>query len=331
MRKKVLGVVIFAAVCCVAFLFYRRVNERSDLIQVPSRVYEPSTALSPQETFILLEHFNTAVTEREAELESGVIEFSIVLSKIRTPFSKNPVYEERVKWYVTYRFSGQQRFYQIQEHVKVKPGWLQRAKWKESKRYKFQADDSGENGRVNRGDGWQWTSRHPIELNNYNSPLRWNWDTNLTRMTQMFGHIVDAQNVIIDGEPVEYLKFEDWRTDKVETTELWFNPQKDYRTTQVLQQTRFINKDSTDRTLVSSVEPLTEKWLSPHISRFRYTCQLAQFEPGVWYPQTSTEVREVIDSENLHFLIGEKLTLQVHSATFNIPIAVKDLLLQPDR
>jgi hypothetical protein len=52
MRKKVLGIAIFAAVCCVAFLFYRRVNERSDLIQVPSRVYEPSTALSPQETFI---------------------------------------------------------------------------------------------------------------------------------------------------------------------------------------------------------------------------------------------------------------------------------------
>ena len=39
----------------------------------------------------------------------------------------------------------------------------------------------------------------------------------------------------------------------------------------------------------------------------------------------------MVDAENSHFLMGEKLTLQVHSAAFNIPIPVKDLLLQPDR
>lgn len=331
MRKKVLGIAIFAAVCCVALLFYQRVNERSDLVKVPPHVHEPSTALSPQETFVLLEHFNAAVAARKAELKSGIVDFTLTLSKMKTPFSKNPVYEERVKWHVTYRFSDQQQFYQIQERVKVKPGWLQRPKWKESKRYKFQVNGSEENGRVNRGDGWQWTTRHPIELHHYNSPLRWNWDTNLTRMTQLFGHIVDAKSVVAERQPVEYLKFEDWRADKIETTELWFSPKKSHRTTKVLQQTRFINKDPNDRTSVPSVEPLAEAQLSPQMSQFRYTCQLAQFEPGVWYPQTATEMREVIDAENLHFLIGEKLTLQVHSATFNIPIAVKDLLLLPDR
>lgn len=330
MRKRILVVVIFAFVCCLVLLFYWRATKRPALIQTP-RVYEPSTVLSPQDTLMLLEHFNTAITKREAELKSGIIEFSLTLSKIKTLFSKNPVYEERLKWHVTYRFSGQQRFYQIQERVKVKPGWFRRAKWKESKRYKFQADDSGKKGYVNRGDGWQWTSHHPITFNSYGSPLRWKWDTNLTRMTQRFGPIVDAQNVIGEEERVDYFKFEDWRADRIETTELWSNPQKDYRTTKVVQQTRYINKELTNKTLVFSGEPVTDRWLSSHISQLRYTCQLAQFEPSIWYPQTSTEVREVVDAENSHFLMGEKSTLQVHSAAFNIPIAVKDLLLQPDR
>lgn len=115
MRKRILVVVIFTFVCCLALLFYWRTTKRPTLTQTPQRVYEPSTALSPQDTLMLLEHFNTAITKREAELKSGVIEFSLTLSKLKTPFSKNPVYEERLKWHVSYRFSGQQRFYQIQE------------------------------------------------------------------------------------------------------------------------------------------------------------------------------------------------------------------------
>lgn len=331
MRKKVLGIAIFAAVCCIAFLFYRLANEHSDLIQVPPPAYEPSAALSPQKTFAMLEHFNTAVAAREAELKSGIIEFTLTLRKMKTPFSKNPVYEERVKWHVTYRFSGEQQFYEIQERVKVKPGWLRRTKWKESKRYKFQVDGITESGRVNRGDGWQRTIDHPIIFHQYSSPLRWNWDTNLTRMTQMFGHIVEAKGVVVEEEPAEYIKFEDWRADKIETTELWLSPEKDYRTTQVLQQIRFINKNSTGGTPFFLEELLSEAQLSPRISRFHYTCQLARFEPDIWYPQTATETREVIDTENLRFLMGQEVNLQVHSATFNVPIAVKDLLLLPDR
>ena len=261
MRKRILVVVIFAFVCCLVFLFYWRATKRPALIQTPL-VYEPSAALSPQDTLMLLEHFNAAITKRETELKSGVIEFTLTLSKIKTPFSKNPVYEERLEWHVTYRFSGQQRFYQIQERVKVKPGWFRRAKWKESKRYKFQADDGGKKGYVNRGDGWQWTSHHPITFNSYGSPLRWKWDANLTRMTQRFGPIVDAQNIIGEEAPGNYFKFEDWRADRIETTELWSNPQKDYRTTKVVQRTRYINKELTNKTLVSSGEPVTEGWLS---------------------------------------------------------------------
>ena len=331
MRKKILVIAICIVICLVALLLYWQTADRPVSEQVPPRIYQPSTALSPQETFALLEHFNTAIAAREAKLQSGIIDFSLTLSRPKTPFSKNPVYEERVKWHVTYRFSGQQRFYQIQERVKVKPGWFQRAKWKESKRYRFQEDGNQRHGRVNRGDGWQSTSRHPIEFGYYNSPLHWNWDTNLTRMTQMFGHIVDAQNIVVDAEPINYLKFEDWLAEKIETTELWFNPQKDYRTTKVLKQTRHINKDVAHQTLLSSGEPITEEWFSHQMVQIHYTCQLAQFEPGIWYPQTTTEVLKVVDSENASVHMGQKLMLQVHSATFNIPIAAKDLLLLPDR
>ena len=188
-------------------------------------------------------------------------------------------------------------------------------------------------GYVNRGDGWQWTSHHPITLNSYGSPLRWKWNTNLTRMTQMLcGPSLTHRRTSLRRNRVDYFKFEDWRADRIETTELWSNPRKDYRTTKVVYSRQdTLTRTLTNKTLVFSGEPVTDGWLSPHISQLRYTCQLAQFEPGIWYPQTSTEVREVVDAENSHFLMGEKLTLQVQSAAFNIPIAVKDLLLQPDR
>lgn len=330
MRKKILVITICITICLISIFFYQRSIDDPASEWTPLQVYEPSAVLSPQETLALLKHLNTKVAAREAKLESGIVAFSLTLSK-PTSFSKNPVYEDRVEWHVTYRFSGQRRFYQIQERVKVKPGWFQRTKWKESKRYEFQVEGSKEKGRVNRGDGWQWTHRHPLELGNYNSPLHWKWDATLTRMIQTFGLLVDTQDVIVEGKPMHYFKFEDWHPDRIETTELWRSPEMDYRTTRVLKRTRFINEDLTGRTLISSTEPLTEAHFSSRIGQLHYTCQLAQFEPGVWYPQITTEVREIVDSENWQFLWGEKLTLQIHSVVFNIPISVKDLLLFPDR
>lgn len=150
-------------------------------------------------------------------------------------------------------------------------------------------------------------------------------------MIQTFGLLVDTQDVIVESKPMHYLKFEDWHPNRIETTELWRSPEMDYRTTRVLKRTRFINEDLTGRTLISSTEPLTEAHFSSRIGQLHYTCQLAQFEPGVWYPQITTEVREIVDSENWQFLWGEKLTLQIHSVVFNIPISVKDLLLFLDR
>lgn len=327
MLKKRLIVTICIGICLIAFFLYRRAANLSEPKETASRVYQPSARLSPQETQMLLKHFNLKVAAREARLKSGVIVFSITNSKTVSSSAKNPDYKERVKWDITYRFSDQQQFYRIVERVKVKPRWFRRATWKESKRYEFQEDSNQRLGRVNRGDGWQWTSRHPLELGDYYNPFRWKWDTNLTRMIQMFGPIVETQHTSSN-----YVKFENWRAEKIETTELWFDPQKDYRATQILQQTRYIKTGTTDRTSLSSGAPITEERLSPQIGQTDYLCQLAQFEPDIWFPRTATEIWQLVDiSSNSHFHTGRKLTLQVHSASFNIPIAIKDLHLFPDR
>ena len=328
MLKKILVISIGTGLGFIAFLFFWRSTNRPWLQSAAPRAYQPAPALPPEETLALLEHFNAAATKRRTKLKSGVIEFTVTISRLKTLFSKKADYESRLKWDIIYRFSEQQRFYRIVERVKVKPGWFRRARWKESKRYQFQEDSNRRYGRVNRGDGWQWTSRHPIQLGDYHSPFHWKWDANLTQLTQMFGTIVDAQNIDED-EP--YIKFENWRTDRIETTELWFDPRKDYRTTRGLQQVSFVNKAGTDRTAPDSGLLRTGTELSPRISKIHYTCQLGQFNPDVWFPQSATERREVINLENSRFQAGQKIELQVHSASFNVPIAVKDLVLFPDR
>ncbi len=334
MLKKILIISISIGFGFIAFLFYWRSTSRPGLQSTSPRVYRPTPALSPQEMLALLEHFNAAAAKRDAKLKSGIIEFSVTISKIKTPFSKKPVYEKRLKWDITYRFSGQQQFYQIVESVRVKPGSFRRATWKESKRYEFQEDRNQRHGRVNRGDGWQWTSHHPVQLGDYHKPFRWKWDANLTQITRMFGSIVDAQNIVED-EP--YIKLEEWHADKIKTTELWFDRRKDYRATRTLQQTVYPEKSESDRTLLNDRDLpypgvlLSIKEISPQTSRIEYICQLAQFNPDIWFPQTVTEVWELVNLENSRFQDGRKLELQVHTASFNIPIAVKDLHLFPDR
>ncbi|RKU18773.1 hypothetical protein C6503_08955 [Candidatus Poribacteria bacterium] len=323
MLKKFLIFAICIGICFIIFFFYQQVGNRSEHKETASHVYDyqPSTGLPPQETQMFLKHFNSKVAAREAKLKSGVIEFSITKSREQSSSAKSPVYKERLKWDITYRFSGQQRFYKIVERVRVKPGWFRRAIWKESKRYEFQEDSDYRYGRVNRGDGWQWTSRAPLELGDYYNPFYWAWNSNLTQMVQMFGPIIETRSTVGD-KLHDYIKFERWGTDKIEITEFWFDPWKDYRTTRILQQTRYIRyikRGTTDRTLLSSGAPITTEKLSPQMRQINYTYQLAQFAPDIWFPQTAT------------FLTGRKLELQVHSASFNTPILVKDLQLFPDR
>lgn len=320
MLKKFLVFAISIGICLIIFLFYRQAANRSEHKETASRIYhyQPSAGLPPQETQMLLKHFNSKIAAREAKLKSGVVEFSITKSREQFSSTKSPIYEERLKWDITYRFSGQQRFYKIVEHVRVKPGWFRRATWKESKRYEFQEDSHKKYGRVNRGDAWQWTSRAPLELGDYYNPFYWAWNPNLTQMVQMFGPIIKTQSTAEDGLD-DYIKFKKWGTNKIEITELWFDPRKDYRTTRILQQTRYIKRGVTDRASLSSGAPVTTEKLSPRMRQINYTYQLAQFAPDIWFPQTAT------------FLTGRKLELQVHSASFNTPIPVKDLQLFPDR
>ncbi len=58
----------------------------------------------------------------------------------------------------------------------------------------------------------------------------------------------------------------------------------------------------------------------------RYTYQLAQFAPDVWFPQTVTmeELPIYVNETQLPKWVLRKFTLQVHRAVFNTPIAEED-------
>ena len=101
MRKKILVATICITICLISIFFYQRSIDGPASEWTPLQVYEPSAVLSPQETLALLKHLNTKVAAREAKLESGIVAFSLTLSKL-TPLSKNPVYEDSVEWHVTY-------------------------------------------------------------------------------------------------------------------------------------------------------------------------------------------------------------------------------------
>ena len=86
-----------------------------------------------------------------------------------------------------------------------------------------------------------------------------------------------------------------------------------------------------DVTVVDPTKPLVLGAAPPSTSemseRDHYIYQLAQFEPGIWFPQTAT-LERIVDSEanqQQAQLPYRKITMQVHRAIFNIPIDEKDL------
>ena len=74
MLKKFLIFAICIGICFIIFFFYQQAGNRPEHKETASRVYDyhPSTGLPPQETQMLLKHFNSKVAAREANLTGSV-------------------------------------------------------------------------------------------------------------------------------------------------------------------------------------------------------------------------------------------------------------------
>ena len=149
------------------------------------------------------------------------------------------------------------------------------------------------------------------------------------------------------------------------THKIWLDPQKGYRITRILRH-RKTTRIKTDAPPGTSKNfewkytyriPGTDTWVvtnelpgnppkpivipkpivvednplttSKNSEQDHYTYKLAQFKPGIWFPQTAILERiiDTFDNRKLQqpYKPYRKITMQVHKAVFNIPIAEKAL------
>ena len=129
-------------------------------------------------------------------------------------------------------------------------------------------------------------------------------------------------------------------TDKTWTREIWMHPQKDYHATRMIQYGR----------LATEIDP--QGTLREAFFLTRKTYQLTLYKPGIWFPKTVTQehfdgglMEEILPdtpASEYPMIMSEalipqsfreekltwpwrKVTMQVHRAAFNIPIAEEDL------
>ena len=328
----------------------------------PTIAQPPITEPHPlsDEAAQLLEHIKTKAAEYNAQFKSGEVEFSITLSqKIpqRTnPFKdflgwlqnavtqspkkeKIPLYEDKGVWHIIYRFDGEREFYDVKVRKKMELNGEPLRDWQET-HYQYLRD--GKTLHIRKRTDSAKASQH---FENEFNPRWWGWPPEgLTFGRFIRGYDpIDVKTVETDNTRYHYLRL--YRkmqqgSDKAWTREIWVDPQKDYHATRIMQYGR----------LATEIDP--QGTLKESFFLIRNTYQLAQYEPGIWFPKKATQelfdgglMEEilpdtpeseypVIMSETLipQSFREKKLTwpwtktvMQVHRAAFNIPIAEEDL------
>ena len=316
----------------------------------------------------LLEHIKTKAAEYDAQFKSGEIEFSITLSqKIpqgtdvledlfgwfrnilrQSPAEeKTPLYEDEGVWHIIYRFDGEREFYDVKARKKMELNGRPLQNW-QTTHHQYLINRKTRHIRERTGNGWK---RHPPQskasqhFESEFNPRWWGWHPEgLTFGRFIRGYDpIDVKPVKTDNTPYYYLRL--YRkmqqgSDKAWTREIWMHPQKDYHAIRVIQYGRLATEIDRQGTLREAFF-LTRK-----------TYQLAQYEPGIWFPKTVTQghfdgglMEEILpDTPETEYPVimsealipqsfrkekltwpWRKVTVQVHRAAFNIPIAEEAL------
>ena len=266
----------------------------------------------------------------------------------RTPKEeKAPSYEENGVWRIIYRFDGEREFYDVKARKKMELNGEPLPDWQEA-HYQYLTDGKTLYIRKQTDSGWK---RHLLQskasqhFENEFNPRWWGWPPEgLTFGRFIRGYDpVDIKTVKINDTPYHYLRlYKKARqgTDKSWTREIWTHPQKDYHATRVIQYARLATEIDRQGTLREAF------FLT------RTTYQVTQYEPGIWFPKTVTQedfngglMEEILpDTPESEYPVimsealipqsfreekltwpWRKVTVQVHRAAFNIPIAEEDL------
>ena len=336
----------------------------------PTVAQPPITEPHPlsDEAAQLLKHIKTKAAEYDAQFKSGEVEFSITLHQkipqrtdifedlferfqnilMRTSKEeKVPSSEEKGVWYIIYRFDGEREFYDIKARKKMELDGRPLRDWQET-HYQYLIDGKTLRMRERTDSGWK---RDPLQATSsqlFEDKFNPRWWGRLPQGLTFRSFIrkhdpVDVKTVETDGTRYHYLRLyrkAQQGSDKAWTHEIWIHPQKDYHATRVIQYGR----------LATEIDP--QGTLKEAFFLTRKTYQLAQYEPGIWFPKTVTQehfngglMEEILPDtpESEHPVIMSealipqsfreekltwpwmKITVQVQRAAFNIPIAEEDL------
>ena len=310
------------------------------------------------EAIQLLEDIKTGTAAYNAKLKSGEIEFSITLSeRIRPkehfldnfPWLMNILKvkkKEEVRcedvgyWHITYRFDGDHHFYDVKMRKKVELSGSPLRNWHES-HLQYQMERKTLYFREKPGTEWQQQSLHkrrPAFGRNMPSdvfeekfnPRWWSWPPwgfKLENLISVFKPI-NVQQVNVEGILYTHLTLHRTDSHLTRTSEIWLDPEKDYRPTRLLEHERAVLERFIQRR-DGKLEPL------PREKEYRltsYTHQLVQFEPNIWFPKIVTmKYLSVVGDEDKQPRPFRKIIMEVHRAVFNIPITEKDLGITSDR
>ena len=300
-----------------------------------------------------LAHIKIGTAAYNAKLKSGVIEFSITLSEASDkPLPAGAVayvenghqYEKTGYWYITYRFDGTHQFYDVKMRKKMELNGAPLSNWHES-HFQYRMDSRTLYFREKSGTEWQQQpivhKKRPVFAKNIPSdvfeaqfnPRWWGWPPwgfKLENLIRIFKPI-NVQQVNVEGVPYYLVTLQRAESDSTRTLEIWLDPQKAYQPTRILLHRRSVQQ-MVARRPDGKPKPFPLQPAKVY-NLTRYTYQLAQFKPDIWFPK-------IVTIEN-SFTMGQenkrpprtlrKTTMRVQRAAFNVPISEKDLGIISDK
>lgn len=290
--------------------------------QPPSKPNGKTTALSPSlsvEAARLLEQIKSGTAAYTEKLNNGVIEFSITISeRAREPQHHHvqpPRYEDTGRWDITYQFDTDYQFYDVQARKKMEMNGEQLPDWQDM-HHQYLVMEGTLYVWEKIGGAWKEHPRRRMpsaHLEGAFNPHWWTWHLpEFAKRIQIFEPI-DVQRVQSEGIPHYLLTLHHTDKDTTSTIKIWIDPQRDYQTTRTLRQR-------------TEIRQIRDPHLHLHKRVFlnRYTHELEQFEPNIWFPQTTTlELFIAVDENGQDSPSKRKMTMQVHHAVFNTPMDEK--------
>ncbi len=295
----------FSVSCfCLSLLF--------DTPAVPQTPKTPENVELSAEATQLLEAVKVGIQIYKAKLKSGVIDFTLILSgprRIPTAARRKDTYEEKGRWEITYQFDAEHQFYDVKARYKMELYGPPLSNWKETHHHYLR---TGKTVHVWEKIGTEWKEQPTMpshRLDDLFNPMHWiNLYTNFRIFTP-----ITVEKINEKEQTVYALTLCRTDSDNTRTIEMYRDPCKSFLPTRILVYRKEMQSILMTRGLHQ------ERHTEERRSLTRYTYQLEQFEPEIWFPQTTTLEMSETDKNQQPKQPWRKIIMRVNRAIFNTP------------